>query len=179
MSSSSAPPPGLFFSAERDLNFLVYHLLIVLKELGATVEKPFKDTQALPLVISLVGDPVLVSILEDSDGPLRLHSRDYTRLLLAESRAKRSRRQLQLLLFALKERKIVALFPKKLTSETYVSVGLEESADIDKLVEDELFHVERDNTRRLRKVLRKLRTMRAAAIYKRLLTERGLTSWWV
>ena len=167
----------MMFIKGDDVYFIAYNILLLLADLNCNSNaRPFKDYRKLSFLIDFISDPRLTAIVAESRSyNITPSSEDRHELSLAYSRGASRQHHVMRVICALETRDILSI--ERGTQNEGFDLYLRPGQIPENFLTDELYEVERQNTRTLRKLSPHLRTMRLDTMLQNLYGASGVEVW--
>ena len=164
----------MYVSGE-DFYFFTYNILLILKELGCTDGKVFKDYRKLPYVVDVISDQYLLSILMRNNFGKIKSPVDRKHLVASFTNCKIKTSEYLKLLFSLEKKGFISLKSNKKSSQIDITLNYK---SIDKsFLSSDIFDKERKNISTLKSEVQRISSINIETLIDKLYTAKMDHKW--
>jgi hypothetical protein len=166
----------LMFSTGNDYYFYTYNTFIYLQYSKITGKKKMKDYKKLSFLIDFISDSDLIRILEFyKDSNKSLSSVDRSRLYSAYTNGLLRRTEIEKLCHIWQKTNMLRF---EMNNDSTTSLWLNREEEIlESLFDEQMFHQEIENTKKLNKVIPRVSSMKLETLLDRLFKNYGIEEW--
>ncbi len=165
----------IMYMSGEDFYFFTYNILLILKELGCTDGRVFKDYRKLPYVVDVISDQHLLNILKRNNFGRIKSPVDRRHLISSYTNCKIKTSEYLKLLFSLEKKGLIKLSSSKKSSQIDVSLNKESIAR--EFFKSEFFDKERENISTLKSEVQRMSSINFDTLIDKLYTAEADHKW--
>ena len=165
----------IMYMSGEDFYFFTYNILIILKELGCTDGRVFRDYRKLPYVVDVISDQHLLNILKRNNFGRIKSPVDKKHLISSYTSCKIKTSEYLKLLFSLEKKGIVSLSSSKRSSQ--IDVSLNKGSIAKDFFKSEVFDNERQNISILNSEVQRISSINFETLIDKLYTAETDHKW--